>query len=165
MATATSVAPEEAVFDYVTFPPDSPKAGKLIGSPSVRIANREVFGTPLAHLLLHSALKNEPRWLEIGERCAELVQFCCRTVELQPREIGDFQHRAELRFHIGKMREHGLGIRIGFAAEDHVTIDRELVVMTRGLGFGPGDKHRQKRFRRIELAGVDFEIWVNADGG
>jgi hypothetical protein len=86
-------------------------------------------------------------------------------VDFQPQEIRQFQHLAEQSTHVFQMRQRPLGIRVSLAAEDLVAIDRELVVAALRLRRRPRDKLRQQRTGGLELAGANFEIRMDADGG
>src|SRR5688500_8289062 len=63
------------------------------------------------------------------------------------------------------MGQRALGADVGFAAEDLVIVDGKLVVEAMRLFARGLDACREQRFGRIELAGVDLEIRVDAYDG
>ena len=86
-------------------------------------------------------------------------------MDFEALDIGNFQHLAEQRAHIREVRERALRIGIRLAAKNDIAVKRPFVKDAPGLALRLFDKLRPQRFRRVGLAGVDFEIGMNADGG
>ena len=61
------------------------------------------------------------------ERCLQLVELCRRAVHLQPREVGNRERLREQRADVVQMSEKTFRIRVGFATENLIAVDGELI--------------------------------------
>ena len=85
-------------------------------------------------------------------------------MNLQPGEVRKRQQLIQQRPDIREMRLRALRADVGLAAEDHVIVDREIVIEAFRLGGAHLHEFRQQGLRGLQFSGVGFEIGMDADG-
>lgn len=102
--------------------------------------------------------------IELGERLAELIDFFGGAVDLEAEKLGDGESFLDAGTDVFEVTEHSGGPCVGFAAEDNVIADREIVVVAGVLGAGAGYEFLHGLFEGVEFARLNLEVGVNADG-
>ena len=115
-------------------------------------------------LLRHAGDVLVELWVEIGEGGAELIELGFWAVDLDAVELGDGEGFLDAGADVFEMAEDAGGTDVGLAAEDLVAANGEVVVEAGVLGAGAGYEFLHGFFEGVELTGLDFEVWVDADG-
>ena len=111
-----------------------------------------------------SSFSDEKIWIEIGERCAEFFDFFGGSVDFESGEIGEFEEFSEQFADVSEVGENAFSADVGFAAEDDVTVEGEIVIQAGRLSGGFLNECRHERGEGFEISFTDFEIRMEADG-
>lgn len=102
--------------------------------------------------------------IEVGERCAEFLDFLRRAVDFEPDDIGEFEKFSEQFADVSEMSENAFGTDVGFAAKGGVAVAGEIVIQAGRLGGGFFNERWHERGKGFEVTFTDFEIRMEADG-
>ena len=86
-------------------------------------------------------------------------------MHFDPGEVGECEHLFHQFVDIGEMGEKALGVLVGFAAENLVAIECEVVVQDFDFRSGLFDELPEQRLNGGEFSGVSFEVGMEADHG
>lgn len=98
-----------------------------------------------------------------GVVVAEFVEFFGGAVDLDADDLDEGDEFLEDRVDVGGVEEQGFGADVGFAAENGVVTDGEVVVEVILFRAGSADHLVEQCAGLGHVAGFDLEVGVDAD--
>lgn len=101
---------------------------------------------------------------EIGEGFAEFGDLFGGAVDFDADELGEGEGFFDAGADVFEVGEEAFGSGVGFAAEDDVSADGEIVVVAGFFVGGASDETGHEFLEGIEFSFVDLEVGIDADG-
>ncbi len=101
--------------------------------------------------------------VERGVVVAEFIQFPGGAVDFDAQDVDERNEVLEDRVDVGGVEEEGFRPDVGFAAEDRVVVDGEVVVEVVLFLGGSADHLVEQSAGLRHVPGFDFKIGVDAD--
>ena len=93
----------------------------------------------------------------------QLNELRRRAVHFQPNQIGHLQRFREQRADVVQMSEKPFRIRVGFATENLIAVDGELIEKIFLLARRSRDEPRKRLRENLKLPRMNFEIRMQTD--